>query len=237
MPWTRTHLPTVPSTNDWLLERTETLPPQTLVWTRDQTKGRGRLGRTWVTVPGGALAFSMLLPFEPGAPNHHSQVGALSMVQALRGFGFPVLLKWPNDLRLYGAKLGGVLAEARGRHLVLGIGLNLQDPRGHLQGIDQKATSLTRAGLPIPEIETIFDRFLPLFDRNLATALAAGFGALLPSWQELAEEGGRTALLRRLPGGPLEPVWVGAVQEDGRLMVRTADGTTEILSTGDLVDP
>jgi BirA family biotin operon repressor/biotin-[acetyl-CoA-carboxylase] ligase len=103
-----------------------------------QQKGRGRLGRTWVTVPGEALAFSLVLrptPYEQtqggSILSRFSGLGALAVCQALRThYQLPATIKWPNDVLVAGKKICGVLAEAqwigsRPTALILGIGVNI----------------------------------------------------------------------------------------------------------------
>src|SRR5215469_2812357 len=96
-----------------------------------QTAGRGRRGRAWIS-PRGNLYASLLLT-EPAAAEHWSQlsfVAALAMHDAvveIAGDLKPLLtIKWPNDLLLAGAKLGGILIEAESgiSAVVVGIGVN-----------------------------------------------------------------------------------------------------------------
>lgn len=97
-----------------------------------QTAGRGRHGRRWMTAPGSALLFSVAMPLPPEAPADAAVTLAcgVGLVEALIAQQVPAALKWPNDLLLGQAKLGGVLAELAtdaggGRTLVLGVGVNL----------------------------------------------------------------------------------------------------------------
>jgi BirA family transcriptional regulator, biotin operon repressor / biotin---[acetyl-CoA-carboxylase] ligase len=103
-----------------------------------QQKGRGRLGRTWVTVPGEALAFSLVLLPTPQEQAHaetiisrFSGLGAVAVCQALRNhYQLPGRIKWPNDVLVAGKKICGVLVEAqwmgsRPTALILGIGVNI----------------------------------------------------------------------------------------------------------------
>ncbi|MEX1248021.1 MAG: biotin--[acetyl-CoA-carboxylase] ligase [Anaerolineales bacterium] len=101
----------------------------------EQTRGRGRAGRRWLTPAGSALAFSLLLDLGPGfAPTHlarASGLGALGVCEALeRMYTLTPKIKWPNDVLLDGKKTCGVLSEAHwtGGHLqalILGIGINI----------------------------------------------------------------------------------------------------------------
>jgi BirA family biotin operon repressor/biotin-[acetyl-CoA-carboxylase] ligase len=106
-----------------------------LVVANQQTQGRGRLNRRWITNPGAALAFSLILqptPEEVERMGFFSPLGALAISQSLEGlFGLSPQIKWPNDVLLQERKIAGILVEAAwmGDHLqgmVIGIGVNVK---------------------------------------------------------------------------------------------------------------
>jgi BirA family transcriptional regulator, biotin operon repressor / biotin---[acetyl-CoA-carboxylase] ligase len=127
------------STNATVRAMAEAGEPQwSLAAAGHQTEGRGRLGRTWVDVPGRALIFSVLLRpnhFEPNRAGLLTLLAGASMAGAIREeTGMPVACKWPNDLLLDHAKVGGILAESgiedeHLRYVVLGVGVNLDPPK------------------------------------------------------------------------------------------------------------
>ncbi len=110
-----------------------------VVFADRQTAGRGRLGRTWHTPPGAALALSVALwpgEAEPGTLALLPLACALAVSGALeRSAGLACRLKWPNDVLCGGRKISGTMAEARWQGsrpagLVLGVGVNLNQPPG-----------------------------------------------------------------------------------------------------------
>jgi BirA family biotin operon repressor/biotin-[acetyl-CoA-carboxylase] ligase len=118
------------STNDVALELAgDGAPDWTVVAAGHQTSGRGRLGRSWVSAPGKALLFSVLL--RPDLPPERSPLISLLAAERLAvACGPSVRTKWPNDLLIGGRKVAGILPEARldGErvdHVVLGIGVNV----------------------------------------------------------------------------------------------------------------
>lgn len=122
------------STNDFgLAWADEGAPDGALVAADTQTGGRGRLGRKWITLPGTALAFSLILRPRPEEIQHlvlFSPLGALALACALENLGLQPQIKWPNDVLLQRCKIAGILAEASwlGAHLqavVVGIGVNV----------------------------------------------------------------------------------------------------------------
>ncbi len=128
-------LPEVDSTNERLAQLAAAgAPSGTLLAAERQTKGRGRRGRSWLSVPGASLTFSLLWRFErPTAQlTGLSLAVGVALVRALHALGATGLgLKWPNDV-LYGeAKLAGILIELSGDLLgpvaaIIGIGLNIR---------------------------------------------------------------------------------------------------------------
>jgi len=130
------------STNDRLRELALAgAPPFTGVIALEQTAGRGRRGRTWISAPGAGLWMSILIPAPPaGAPGASTLVTGLAAALAIEAVsGIPVGLKWPNDLfvqRRPGipdiGKVGGVLCEmvsfGGGVRILAGLGINLRAP-------------------------------------------------------------------------------------------------------------
>ena len=121
------------STNTWLLERAREGAPEGLVAVAEhQTAGRGRRGRTWEAPPGANLLVSFLLRPRLPLERRHLVVAAVALAarEACIATGGEALaavvgLKWPNDLLAGGQKLAGVLAEADGDAVVVGMGLNV----------------------------------------------------------------------------------------------------------------
>ncbi len=116
------------STNQFLRDTESQLGDYSGVLTSDQTQGRGRLGRDWVSRPGESLALSIVCP--PLSAHHKSWlplvVGA-SLTQALRVSGLrEAEMKWPNDVLIRDEKVAGVLCESlpSGR-IIAGMGLNV----------------------------------------------------------------------------------------------------------------
>mgnify|MGYP001310303845 CR=1 FL=1 len=155
-----TYLESVSSTNSWLRDRAEVVPYD-LVLTMKQEKGRGRLNRQWLNLPGEGLAFSFIAPSHAkfdlaiGSSNRLPLLVGASVVRAIHSIGIPgAVMKWPNDILVGEKKLGGILCEARPDGLVIaGVGINvefagrlpasnavplrkfLQEPSAHLDGL------------------------------------------------------------------------------------------------------
>ncbi len=150
----------------------------------EQTRGRGRQGRSWITVPGRALSFSVLLRPAGVPPAGRGWLPLLTGVAVARAVatvtGVPVSLKWPNDVLAGGAKLAGILAEQAGSAIVTGIGINVGARRDDLPGPGDPAAEPAGAGWPAgPAPGAAAPAALAPTSLALAGAPAADRGALL----------------------------------------------------------
>jgi len=209
------------------------------VTARSQTAGRGRRGRAFVSEPGNLYASLLLID---AAPAEHaaelSFVAALALHDAVLEVA-PILerrlaVKWPNDLLCDGGKLAGILVEgesAIGRPLatVIGIGVNCTH---HPAGMPYRATDLAVAGAPVPPA-TLFGALSRTMLRRLGEwDRGKGFAAIRGAWLARAcGLGGpiRVNLADRQFEGRFD-----SLDEAGRLVVRHPDGTTELVTAGDV---
>jgi BirA family biotin operon repressor/biotin-[acetyl-CoA-carboxylase] ligase len=203
--------------------------------TREQTAGRGRRGRNWVTVPGN-LATSLLIreALAPAEAATLSFVAALAAREACHSLapGVHLTLKWPNDLLADGRKLGGLLLESEARHdslaVVLGFGLNLASAPA---GMSFPATSLTALGLTVSP-EAAFTALTDAWDRNLELWRSQGFGEIRRRWLLHAEGIGQPASV--VIGDRQESGIFETLDEQGRLVLRLPDGGARFISAGDV---
>ena len=137
------------STNAFLKQHCSTLPDYSVIWTDEQTQGRGRFARIWNSEPGLDLTFSLLLPLtslEQKLRQNITQIAALSVAQLLEGYDLKPSVKWPNDVLIQGKKISGILCEITETDErvcgVLGIGINVNNTDKFLANLDLPATSL-----------------------------------------------------------------------------------------------
>lgn len=145
-----TVLDTVTSTNDYLKDLgNKKCENGTVVCAREQTKGKGRLGRTWLSKKDNSVIFSILLRPEI-APHQIAPItplAGLALCKAIRKFtGLDCRIKWPNDIIVGRKKLSGILTEMVAEfdaveYIVIGIGINF-DQAVFPEEIAHKATSV-----------------------------------------------------------------------------------------------
>ena len=202
-----------------------------------QTRGRGRFSRRWVSDPEGSLLLSVVMRAPPLTIGPLTAIGAaVAVVDAVRSLsGLDCAVKWPNDVRIGGRKLCGVLVEARADTTgngvaILGVGLNVNlDPSRH-PDIAEAATSLAAETGRRFRIGDAADALL----EHLDTVFAAS-GPVLPvleRWRAMSDTLGRQVVVHQR-NGALAGIAVD-IDDEGRLLLRTADGALHRLSEGDV---
>ncbi len=186
-------LDTVDSTNAHGLRLARSLPGLAWFVAGEQTAGRGRRARHWVSPRGNLHATLILHPTEPAAQVAlRSFAAALALREALIALtDLPAAfaLKWPNDVLLNGGKVGGILLEsvssgAGVAHLAIGIGVNLLvTPDASLvePGAVRPVSLLSETGLKITP-EAFLDHLAPAYARWEARFQAEGFAPLRQEW-------------------------------------------------------
>lgn len=212
--------------------RTSDLAPSLLVAVQ-QTQGRGRLGRSWESLPGASLTFSLSLPIRRPDWSGLSLAVGLAVAQALDPQGQAIGVKWPNDLwRLdapgRGRKLGGILIEglqvADQRMAVIGIGLNITP-----LSLPEAVASVSEI-LPGLDAPAVLARVMPALARMLVRFEQDGFAGLVADYAQRDLLRGQTVTTTdaACPQGQAE-----GVAEDGALLVRR-EGTLHRIVSGEV---
>jgi BirA family biotin operon repressor/biotin-[acetyl-CoA-carboxylase] ligase len=218
------------STNAAATARARTgAPSGTTIVCELQRAGRGRQGASWYSALGTGLTFSVLWRFDRAATvlTGLPLVVGVACARALESLGARELaLKWPNDLLLGGAKLGGVLVEAQGDArgplaAVIGVGINVRVPDAARSGIAQPVADL--AGVPYGSRNAALARVLAALVDALTRFEREGFAAFRDEWQwRHAFQGARVRLVVP-PQREIEGIASG-VAEDGALLLDTGAG-------------
>jgi BirA family biotin operon repressor/biotin-[acetyl-CoA-carboxylase] ligase len=221
----------------------------TLVISKVQRGGRGRLGRQWGSPPGGLWMSLVLRPEVPVrfAPRI-TQTAAVGVAKALWGFGVEARIKWPNDLLVLKdgepeGKICGILAESSAEHVpvaakrtgpvpgdsrldfvVLGVGLNANLDPADLDVPDRGVATLrSELGRDVDLVE-LLDSTLSKLEDELEKIEA--FDAVLDDWRALNCTLGRLVRVERF--GELLEGRAADLTPEGALLLETPEGTVEL---------
>jgi BirA family biotin operon repressor/biotin-[acetyl-CoA-carboxylase] ligase len=231
---------TVASTNTVLLERRPPPPGECDVALAEfQSAGRGRRGRAWLAPPGGAVCLSVSWTFA----QMPRDVGSLSLaigvcvLRALRKLGVSELhLKWPNDVLLADAKLGGILIELRAEAAgpacaVIGIGLNVALGAALMAQISATglaAADLTAAGILRPARNAIAAHIIEASLLGLVDFEREGLRAFMDEWRRADALRGRAVTV--LNGENRIRGLARGIDASGALLVEASQGLRKFVS-------
>ena len=202
----------------------------------EQSAGRGRRGRRWLSCVGTGLTFSLRRRFERPL----RELGGLSLVagvataRALRSLGaLEASLKWPNDLLVRDQKLGGILIETRAQgaavRAVIGIGINCRATPGLEARLRRRITALEDVVAPAPARNAVAARVLEHLLEALESFEANGIDAFRNDWLAMHAHEGRRLRVRLADGRVVAGVAEG-LAEDGGLRLRTRSGLRAVRS-------
>lgn len=212
-----------------------------VVFAESQTKGRGRMGRRWVSPPGQGLWFSVLLrpKLRPVAVTQVTILAATAVSRALGEIsGLALEIKWPNDLLVRGRKLAGILTELSAevdsvKHVTLGIGIDVNLTADALPAeLRRIATSLRiEAGEEFSRAE-VAAAVLRALDVDYGKVLRGDFASVADEWESRCATLGENVTIdigdRKVRGRAED------LDDDGALLVRTQHGRLERIIGGDV---
>lgn len=212
-----------------------------VVFAESQTRGRGRLGRKWLSPVRKGLWFSLLLRpnLRPQETTQLTVAAATALVRAISAqTGLEPEIKWPNDILLRGKKVAGILTELRAeldrvKYVILGIGVDVNLNANEFPADLRKlATSLkieSGANIDRAELATAILREL---DRDYARICSGKFQAVADEWEQHCTTLGRDVVIqtgeRRIHGR------AESLDADGALLLRTEHGHLERIVGGDV---
>ena len=231
-------LASTPSTNDEASHAAKDGAPSGSTWVAEQqTSGRGRQGREWVSPRGENLLFSVLVRVTcpPSRLPPIALVAGLAVRDAV-AIAAPeaaVMLKWPNDVLVEGRKIAGVLVEAvtsgsRVQAVVIGVGINVHT-RDFPEDFAGRATSVALVSRAPPDRAVVLADALALLDRDLHVVVGRGLGLVRTRLE--AADGLRGHRVRNDAG---DEGTAAGIDDDGRLLVERDDGVLTRWSAGEV---
>ncbi len=235
------HYQTLDSTNAkaWdLIE--EGMSPPFWVVADNQTNGRGRHGREWLSAPGN-LTVSTALGYavSSGKLATLSLVTGLAVIEAIEQQAqrrLNLSLKWPNDIIAGGAKVGGILIEAEGqgrekiKTAIVGIGINIES---HPNLENRKTASLTEIGVSttrdalFAELQQALSNWLTLWDEG------KNLKEIIQNWQARATPIGTTMTVKTGPNRIEGKFW--GLDDQGALNLMLPDNSIKTITGGELL--
>jgi len=216
----------------------EGAPEGTVVCAESQTKGKGRLGRSWVSPKGKGIYMSILLRPElmPTDLTQLTLLSAVAVCEAVTKFwDIPARIKWPNDILVNNKKLAGILTESsaemdRVRFVVIGIGINVS---ATVNQLPPRSTSLkNETGQKVSRVE-LLQEVLRSLEKWYMILGKDGFSPVSSRWKQLSSTLGRHVRVVD-PNGDVEGEAVD-LDEDGGLIIRNENGLKVKRMSGDVV--
>lgn len=226
---------TIDSTNAEALRRIESdAGAGDVIWAENQSAGRGRRGREWVSATGNLFLTLIVQARDERNIGQLAFVAALGVAGALEapvGDYEKIRLKWPNDILLDGGKLGGILIERAGGKtnpdlVAVGIGLNVEEAAF-------PGSACLRDFGTGPSLSELVGLICREFDRWHGRWLADGFSPVRDAWMTRADRLG-DAITVRFPDGRTAEGQFRGIDENGALELWQANGTCEMIATGEV---
>ena len=212
-----------------------------VVFAESQTKGRGRMGRKWISPARKGLWFSILLrpDLTPQEATQLTVASATALRRAIEGnTGVKPAIKWPNDILIGGKKVAGILTELsaeldRVKHIILGIGVDVNLGATEFpQDLRKIATSLKIESGKMISRADLAVRILRELDADYARVCGGKFEWVADEWEEHCGTMGELVTIQvgdRKIHGRAE-----SLDDDGALLLRTEHGTLEHVIGGDV---
>ncbi len=235
-------LGTVDSTNAFAMELAEKGAVHgTVVIAESQTRGRGRMGRRWVSPPGGNIYMSIILipPLRVKDATLLTIMAGVACCSALRNTtSLSVKIKWPNDLMVSGKKLGGILTEIKSGvekiiYAVVGIGININIKMEEFPPDVRATATSVREEIPGEQSRAaVTAAILNELDHWHRILLTKGREPLLDEWRKFSSTLGES--VKVIAGKEVFTGIADDIDGEGMLILKLPDGRLKRISTGDL---
>lgn len=240
------YLEKIDSTNKYAKDMINNIPDKTVVYTYNQTAGRGRLDRTWSYAGEDNIYASIVLKPSNELKNVYSNLTQLLCVvlaEVFEEYGIEPKIKWPNDIRINGKKISGILAETSGindkngkyllKGIVLGFGVNLNAKEEFLSKINQPATSLNIETKKFIDKEDFLRKVIDKFCLYYNNFIEEGFLLIREDYKKRAE-----FLNREVAVKVFDKIYEGIVTDvtsNGALKLKDKNNKEHILLIGDIL--
>jgi BirA family biotin operon repressor/biotin-[acetyl-CoA-carboxylase] ligase len=222
-----------------MLHDDPTLPGGLVICTSNQTSGKGRFDRKWITPPGECLTFSALVRMDvpPEYLLSLPLVAGVAVVETLEELGITAKLKWPNDVLVGGKKICGILCESvpmknGAPAAIIGVGLNVNLSQETADAIEQPATSMFIEKTMKFSISGMLDLILETLDVFVEDWSVGGCEAIDDTWLANTDDIGMDVEVRSV--AEIFHGKIAGLGNLGQLIVTDSDGLRREVFEGDV---
>ncbi|SET81103.1 BirA family transcriptional regulator, biotin operon repressor / biotin-[acetyl-CoA-carboxylase] ligase [Natronincola peptidivorans] len=231
---------TIDSTNNYSKRIAKDTPHGTIIISEEQSGGRGRLGRNWISPKGEGIWMSILLKPEipPTEGMKMTQIAAAAACQAIRDVtALEAYIKWPNDIVVHGKKVCGILTEMAGElnqidYLIVGIGINANNLSFPKEFKDVATSLAIEKGEKVDRKTLILDllsKFEALYCHYIMEGKLDETLSIIRNYSAVLGKS-----VRIIKGNQECYAIVEEINDEGCLKVRYEDGEEELLISGEV---
>lgn len=233
------HFDIIDSTNNWAKANASKLDIKclTCITASEQTEGRGRFSRRWISPKGNLYAtLFFTLPAEVSYLKNLGQILAYACICVLKENSFGAQIKWPNDILIEKKKVSGVLSETLPLNdrigVVLGIGINVNMDGESLKNIDQPATSLSLLSKKSWDLDALLKSLVHQFLQCFEILQEKGFAPFQSDFQQLLAYKGKE--ISCYDGSKMVKGICHAITKEGGLEILLPSGKFATLLAGEI---
>ncbi|MCX8058203.1 MAG: biotin--[acetyl-CoA-carboxylase] ligase [Spirochaetes bacterium] len=230
------YIESIDSTNSELLEKE--YPDRTVLYTFNQTAGRGRFERKWINLKDKALAFSILIKnlnnFELSKTFYITSILAISCIDTIKDIfnnkkKLNIWIKWPNDIYINNKKLAGILTETKvinenSYKITSGIGININLDSNDIKQIEGSPTSLFIETGILTEIQGFTIKLLEKLNSNIAIFLendnSLNYNLIKDKWKEYSQLIGKNIIFKLNENNKLIEAKVIDIDDIGHIVLK-----------------
>lgn len=231
----------IDSTNTYGVTHFDELHDRTAISASEQTKGKGRFNRVWISKNLENIYLSLIL--KPKNTTHAvnlTQYLSTVVSKVLDIYGVEPEIKWPNDVLISNKKICGILSEGvleknKLKGVVLGVGINLNMDKQTVQNIDRPATSLNlEINKPVDK-EKFLNTLLKTFFDNYDKAVSQGFASFKEDYMRYVNFLGKQIYIQQRDGSEKIKYTAKTIDNNGNLIVFDTTNSEKIIFSGDLI--
>ena len=235
------HFKKIDSTNTYGLKKFDELTDGTVIIADEQTAGRGRFDRVWVSENYENIYLSFIL--KPDKKNYLvniTQYLSVVVAKVIESYEVNCCIKYPNDVLVYDKKICGILCESSLKKnvlqgIVLGVGINLNMPKDIVENIDRPATSLNLITNTKIDKQVFLNKLLDEFFKNYQKVVDEGFSFFKEDYLNRTHFLGKTVWIQQRDGAIKEEVTALKIDDNGNLVVKTIENVEKIIYSGDVL--